>query len=228
MRILVVEDEEKVSAFVRRGLEQSAYAVDVAGTGEEALDYLATTTYDAVVLDVMLPGISGLEVVRELRRRNQAMPVLALTARSGVDDRIEGLDAGCDDYLPKPFAFQELLARLRALLRRATTVRLPELVYRDLKLDPASRTVTRDGRRIELTNKEYALLEYLMRHPEQVLTRNVLLEQIWGYDFDIQSNVLDVYMNFLRKKIDAKFARKLLHTVRGVGYVLREESEGAA
>jgi DNA-binding response OmpR family regulator len=223
MRILVVEDEEKVAAFIRRGLEQSSYSVDVAGTGEEALDFLGANEYDAVVLDVMLPGISGLEVVRELRRRKVEVPVLALTARGGLDDRIEGLDAGCDDYLAKPFAFQELMARLRALLRRSTAVRLPVLQYRDLVLDPATRTVTRGPRRIELTNKEYALLEYLMRYPEQVLTRNALLENVWGYDFETQSNVLEVYMNFLRKKIDAKTDRKLLHTVRGVGYVLREE-----
>jgi DNA-binding response OmpR family regulator len=223
MRILVVEDEEKVAAFIKRGLEQSSYSVDVARTGEEALGQLAVTDYDTIVLDVMLPGISGLDVVRELRRRKMEVPVLALTARSSLDHRVEGLDAGCDDYLAKPFAFQELLARVRALLRRATAVRLPVLQYRDLHLDPATRTVTRGGRRIELTNKEYALLEYLMRYPEQVLTRNILLENVWGYDFETQSNVLEVYMNFLRKKIDAKFPRKLLHTVRGVGYVLREE-----
>ena len=225
MRVLVVEDEEKLAAFVKRGLEQSSSSVDVAPTGEAALDFLATAEYDLVVLDVMLPGISGLDVVREVRRRKIEVPVLALTARGELDDRIEGLDAGCDDYLAKPFAFQELLARVRALLRRATTVRLPILQYRDLVLDPATRTVTRGGRRIELTNKEYALLEYLMRYPEQVLTRNTLLEQVWGYDFETQSNVLEVYMNFLRKKIDAKADRKLLHTVRGVGYVLREEEE---
>jgi DNA-binding response OmpR family regulator len=226
MRILVVEDEEKVAAFIQRGLEQASYFVDVAGTGEAALDQLATVDYDAVLLDVMLPGISGLDVVRELRRQKKEVPVLALTARGGIDDRIEGLDAGCDDYLAKPFALQELLARVRALLRRATAVRLPVLQYRDLSLDPSTRTVTRGTRRIELTNKEYALLEYLMRYPEQVLTRNVLLEQVWGYDFETQSNVLEVYMNFLRKKIDAKTEDKLLHTVRGVGYVLREETAG--
>lgn len=223
MRILVVEDEEKVAAFIRRGLEQSSYSVDVAGSGEGALDELAVNTYDAIILDLMLPGMSGLEVVREVRRLKNDVPVLALTARGALEDKVAGLDAGCDDYLPKPFAFQELLARVRALLRRNTTARVPQMVYRDLSLDPATRTVTRGGQRIELTNKEYALLEYLMRRPEQVLTRNVLLENIWGYDFDVQSNVLEVYMNFLRRKIDARFPKKLLHTVRGVGYVLREE-----
>jgi DNA-binding response OmpR family regulator len=223
MRILVVEDEEKVATFIRRGLEQSSYSVDVVGTGEEAVEHLIVNSYDVVVLDVMLPGMSGLDVVREARRRRMQTPILALTARGSLDDRIAGLDAGCDDYLPKPFAFQELLARVRALLRRSTVPGAPQLQYRDLCLDPASRAVTRCGRRVELTNKEYALLEYLMRHPEQVLTRNTLLENIWGYDFDTQSNVLEVYMNFLRKKIDAGASGKLLHTVRGVGYVLREQ-----
>lgn len=223
MRILVVEDEEKVAGFIRQGLAESGYAVDIASSGEEALALLETGEYDGIVLDVMLPGISGLDLVRELRQKRREVPVLALTARGSLDDRVEGLRAGCDDYLPKPFAFEELLARLHALLRRASAVRLPQLTYRDLTLDPGSRTVTRGGKRIELTNKEYALLEYLMRFPEQVLTRSALLEQVWGYDFETQSNVLEVYMNFLRRKIDAKSPRKLLQTVRGVGYVLREE-----
>jgi DNA-binding response OmpR family regulator len=223
MRILIVEDEEKVAAFIRKGLEQSSYAVDHAPSGEEALKLVDGTAYDAVILDLMLPGISGLDVVREIRKRKMDVPVIALTARGELDDRVAGLEAGCDDYLPKPFAFTELLARLKALLRRATTVRPAVLTYRDLTLDPVTRTVTRGTRKIELTNKEYALLEYLMRFPEQVLTRPTLLEAVWGYDFETQSNVLEVYMNFLRKKIDAKFPRKLLQTVRGVGYVLREE-----
>jgi DNA-binding response OmpR family regulator len=224
MRILVVEDEEKVAAVIRRGLEQSSYTADVAATGEEALERVNAASYDGIILDLMLPGISGLDVVRELRRRRLEVPVLALTAKGSLDARIEGLDAGCDDYLPKPFAFDELLARVRALLRRATTVRLPELTYRDLTLDPASRTVTRGGKRIELTNKEYALLEYLMRYPEKVLTRSELLERVWGYDFETQSNVLEVYMNFLRKKIDTSAEIRLLHTIRGVGYVLKAEA----
>jgi DNA-binding response OmpR family regulator len=223
MRILIVEDEEKVAAFIRKGLEQSSYAVDHAPSGEEALKLVDGTAYDAVILDLMLPGISGLDVVREIRKRKMDVPVIALTARGELDDRVAGLEAGCDDYLPKPFAFTELLARLKALLRRATTVRPAVLTYRDLTLDPVTRTVTRGTRKIELTNKEYALLEYLMRFPEQVLTRPTLLEAVWGYDFETQSNVLEVYMNFLRRKIDAKSDRKLLHTVRGTGYVLREE-----
>jgi len=223
MRILVVEDEEKVAAFIQRGLEQSEFAVDVAPTGEDALERVKGTAYDLVVLDLMLPGISGLEVVREMRRRKAETPVLALTARGALEDRVEGLNAGCDDYLAKPFAFEELLARLRALLRRATSARAPQMSYSDLSLDTSARTVTRGSRRVELTNKEYALLEYLLRFPEKVVPRNELLENVWGYDFDTPSNVLEVYMNFLRKKVDAKTDRKLLHTVRGVGYVLREE-----
>lgn len=224
MRILVVEDEEKVAAFIKKGLEQSGYTVDHAPTGEEALQQVAAhEDYATVVLDMMLPGMSGLDVVREIRRQKNDVPVVALTARGELEDRVAGLEAGCDDYLPKPFAFQELLARIRALQRRATTVRVPTLTYADLTLDPTSRVATRGSRKIELTNKEYALLEYMMRFPEQTLTRAKLLEEVWGYDFETPSNVLEVYMNFLRKKIDAKNDRKLLQTVRGVGYVLKAE-----
>jgi DNA-binding response OmpR family regulator len=226
MRILVVEDEEKVASFVRKGLEQSSYTVDVAMTGEDALAYAATNEYAAIILDIMLPGQDGLSVVRELRGQGNAVPVLALTARSALEDRVQGLDSGCDDYLAKPFAFDELLARLRALLRRQSgSGRTPRLEYAGLTLDPVTRVVTRDGKPIELTNKEYALLELLLRHPGQVFTRTAILESVWGYDFDAGSNVLEVYMNFLRKKIDQGSARRLLHTVRGVGYVLREEPE---
>ena len=222
MRILIVEDEEKVASFIRKGLEQSAYSVDVVSNGEDALTHAAAMEYDAIVLDLMLPGMDGLQVVKTLRERGSDVPVLALTARGTLEDRVKGLDAGCDDYLPKPFSFDELLARLRALLRRAGTVRTPVMEFAGLILDPATRTVTREGKRIELTNREYALLELLLRHPQQVMTRTQLIENVWGYDFDPSSNVLEVYMNFLRKKIDAGFSRKLLHTVRGVGYVLKE------
>jgi DNA-binding response OmpR family regulator len=225
MRILIIEDEEKVAAFIRKGLEENGYAVDLAATGEEGLERATTVPYDAVVLDIMLPGMNGFEVVRELRRRGVTAPVLALTARGGLDDRVAGLDAGCDDYLPKPFAFSELLARLRALLRRGPAGGVPVLEFAGLRLNVAARTAERDGKSIELTNKEYQLLEMLLRCRGQVLTRTALLESIWGYDFDTESNVLDVYVNFLRKKIDRGFERKLLHTVRGVGYVLREEEE---
>ncbi len=227
MRVLVVEDEDKVASFVRKGLEQSAYTVDVAPSGEEALDLLAVNEYDAVILDVMLSGRDGLSVVRELRSLGNAVPVLALTARGALEDRIQGLDSGCDDYLPKPFAFDELLARLRALMRRQSGGgRTPRMEYAGVVLDPVTRAVARDGRAIELTNKEYALLELLLRHPGHVYTRTAILESVWGYDFDAGSNVLEVYMNFLRKKIDVAGSRKLLHTVRGVGYVMREEAGG--
>ncbi len=225
MRILVVEDEEKVGSFIRKGLEQSSYTVDLVTTGEDALDHAAVNEYGAMVLDIMLPGKDGLTVISDLRKAGNSTPVLALTARSTLDDRVRGLDAGCDDYLAKPFAFDELLARLRALLRRQNTGRLPRLEYAGLLMDPATRAVQRDGRAIELTNKEYALLEMLLRHPEQVFTRTAILESVWGYDFDAGSNVLEVYMNFLRKKVDAPGSRKLLQTVRGVGYVLRDERE---
>lgn len=228
MRILVVEDEEKVASFVRKGLEQSAYTVDIAASGDEALDLTAVNEYDALVLDIMLPGVDGLGVVRTLRERGNNVPVLALTARSSLEDRIRGLDHGCDDYLAKPFAFDELIARLRALLRRRTGLaRIPKMEYGGLALDPVTRVVTRDGRPVELTNKEYALLELLLRHPGQVYTRTAILDSVWGYDFDAGSNVLEVYMNFLRKKIDKPGLRKLLHTVRGVGYVLRDDSGSA-
>ncbi len=225
MRILVVEDEEKVASFIRKGLEENAYSVDAAGTGEEGLEKALTGAYDLLILDMMLPGISGLEVVSGMRARQIDTPVLALTARGGLDDRVAGLDAGCDDYLPKPFAFTELLARLRALLRRGAASGPPVLEFGGLRLDVLARTVEREGRTIELTNKEYQLLEVLMRRPGQVLTRAQLLESVWGYDFDPESNVLEVYVNFLRKKIDRSHAKKLLQTVRGVGYVLREEAE---
>ena len=226
MRILVVEDEKKVASFLKQGLEQSSYTVDVVHTGEDALDYALITEYAAIVLDIMLPGRDGLSVVRELRTRKIGVPVLALTARNALEDRVQGLDSGCDDYLQKPFAFDELLARLRAILRRQSSDnRMPRLEFAGLSIDPATRAVQRDGRSIELTNKEYALLELLLRHPAQVFTRTAILESVWGYDFDAGSNVLEVYMNFLRKKIDGSGVKKLLHTVRGVGYVLREEAE---
>jgi heavy metal response regulator len=226
MRILVVEDEEKVASFIQKGLEQSAYSVDWVATAEDGLEMVRAHEYDAIVLDIMLPGMSGLELVRQLRDRGSSVPVLALTARASMEDRVAGLDSGCDDYLPKPFGFDELLARLRALLRRASSRQVPKMEFSGLEIDPVTRSVAREGKPIELTNKEYALLDMLMRRPGQVFTRTSLLENVWGYDFDSSSNVLDVYMNFLRKKIDQGFEKKLLHTVRGVGYVLKDEQEG--
>jgi heavy metal response regulator len=228
MRILVVEDEEKVASFIQKGLEQSSYTVDWAANGDDGLEYARSNEYQAIILDLMLPGMSGLEVVRELRQRGITTPVMALTARAGLEDRVAGLDSGCDDYLPKPFAFDELLARLRALMRRSSSQKSPRMEYAGLVVDPVTRRVTRDDKAVELTNKEYALLEMLIRNPGQVFTRTSIMESVWGYDFDNASNVLEVYMNFLRKKLDQGYEKKLLHTVRGVGYVLREEAATAA
>jgi DNA-binding response OmpR family regulator len=224
MRILVVEDERKVASFIRQGLEEEGYAVDVASDGVAAVELaLGGTPYDLVVLDVMLPKRDGFAVLRDLREHRMTAPVLVLTARDRVPDRITGLDLGADDYLTKPFAFEEFLARVRALLRRATAQRTPVLELADLRLDPATRRVTRGGRTISLTAREYALLEYFLRHPGRVLTRPVLAEHVWGIDFDPESNVIDVYVGYLRRKIDLPGEVRLLHTTRGTGYVLRVE-----
>jgi len=221
MRILVVEDEKKVAGFIQRGLEAEHYAVDVAHDGEAGLSLLGNGGYDLVILDIMLPRRDGFAVLREIRARRLELPVLLLTARDAVSDKVTGLDLGADDYLTKPFAFAELLARVRALLRRGGAVGPTELRVADLCLNPATREVTRSGRAIELTAKEYALLEFLLRQPGRVLSRPLIAQHVWGVDFDTSTNVIDVYVNYLRRKIDADFEPKLLHTVRGVGYVLR-------
>jgi DNA-binding response OmpR family regulator len=226
MRILVVEDERKVASFIRQGLEEEGHQVDVAEDGDSALDLAAgDPAYDLIVLDVVLPRRSGLAVLRTLRDRKVASPVLMLTARDAVSDRVAGLDAGADDYLTKPFAFEEFLARVRALLRRGSGQRAAILQVADLVLDPFRREATRNGRRITLTGREYALLEYLMRNAGRVLTRPMLAERVWGLDFDPESNVIDVYVGYLRRKVDAPGERRLLHTVRGAGYVLRAEDD---
>jgi len=217
-RILVVEDAGKLAGLLRRGLAEQGYAVDVAANGSDAVWMGTETAYDAVVLDLVLPDIDGLEVCRRLRERGRWAPVLVLTARDAVADRIRGLDSGADDYLTKPFAFGELLARLRALLRRGTGARPAVLEVGDLRLDPAARTVHRGAARIELTAKEFALLEYLMRHPGQVLSRPRLLEHVWDFGFDGDPHVLSVYVGYLREKIDKPFGRHCLQTVRGMGY----------
>ncbi len=223
MRILVVDDETAVREAVERALRLDGYEVAVAGDGREALETLEVRTPDAVVLDVLMPRIDGLEVCRRLRGRGDRTPVLMLTARDAVADRVAGLDAGADDYLVKPFALEELLARLRALLRRAAPGRdRAPLRFADLRLDPLSYEVRRGERTIELTRTEFLLLELFLQHPRQVLTRSLIFEKVWGYDFGAQSNSLEVYMGYLRRKTEAGGEPRLLHTVRGVGYVMKE------
>jgi DNA-binding response OmpR family regulator len=227
MRVLLVEDERKISAYVRRGLEEAGHAVDVAFTGPEALSWTDKAEYDAVVLDVMLPEIDGLTVCREMRKREVAAAILMLTARDSVDDRVAGLDAGADDYLVKPFAMKELLARLRALARRAVEgPRIPVLTVADLVLDPARHQVTRAGKKIVLSAREFAILEYLMRNKGLALTRTMITEHVWDYDVFHQSNAVDVYIRTLRRKMDDDYEPKLIQTIRGVGYRLTAEPEG--
>jgi heavy metal response regulator len=223
MRILVVEDEKKVANFIKRGLEEEQFAVDVAYDGEEGLYMGQTNPYDLILMDLMLPKMDGLAVIRELRTRNIMTPVLCLTAKDAVDDIVSGLDSGSDDYLTKPFAFAELLARVRALLRRGSQDRGAEIRFADLRLDPVEHKVWRNNKEIELTAKEYGLLEYFMRNPNQILTRTMIAEHVWDYTFDSFTNIIDVYVNYLRKKVDRDYEKKLIHTVRGVGYILKEE-----
>ena len=225
MRILLVEDDKKVASFIHKGLEEAGYAVAVAPDGEAGLFMGLDRVHDLIILDVMLPKKPGFQVLRELRQGSVATPVLLLTARDTVEDKVQGLDAGADDYLTKPFAFAELLARVRALLRRRAEARAPTLQVADLVLDPATRSVTRGGQPITLTNREFALLEYLLRNPGRVLTRAMIADHVWDYNFDTGTNVIDVYVNYLRKKIDAGREPKLLHTVRGAGYVLKASHE---
>ena len=221
--MLVVEDEVKMAGLLKRGLEEEGYAVDVARDGSEALWLGVENPYDAVILDVMLPDLDGFEVCRRLRSDGRWAPVLMLTARDAVPDRVAGLDAGADDYLTKPFSFTELFARLRALLRRGAGERPAVLRAGDLALDPATRKVTRGGTPVELTAKEFALLEYLLRHPGEALTRTRIIEHVWDFAYDGDSNVVDVYVRYLREKIDRPYGRDSIETVRGTGYRLREE-----
>jgi DNA-binding response OmpR family regulator len=224
MRILVAEDERKVASFVQQGLEEEGHTVDVAGDGGRALELLdGDVAYDLVILDVMLPVRDGFAVLKTMRARGLGTPVLMLTARDAVADRVTGLDLGADDYLTKPFAFDELLARVRALLRRGGAERQPLLRVADLTLDPATREVTRGGRRLVLTAREYALLEYFMRNAGRVLTRPMILEHVWGLGFDPESNLVDVYVGYLRRKIDADGDPPLIRTVRGAGYALKPD-----
>jgi two-component system OmpR family response regulator len=221
VRILLVEDEPKMAALVRKALERDGYAVDVTDNGQDAVWLGTENPYDAIILDVMIPPPDGFEVCRRLRAAERWAPILLLTARDAVTDRVTGLDAGADDYLPKPFSFEELYARLRALTRRSATTRPPVLELDELRLDPAAHTVSREGTLIDLSAKEFALLELLMRHPDEALTRTAIIESVWDFAYDGTSNVVDVYVRYLREKVDRPFGRDSIETVRGVGYRLR-------
>src|SRR5579884_383301 len=221
MRVLIVDDERKLDGMLKRGLEEHGYAVDVAYDGEEGLSLAEVEPYDLIVLDVMLPKLDGFTVCRRLRAAGRNMPVLMLTARDAVDDRVAGLDSGADDYLVKPFAFRELLARVRALLRRESFSRDPVLRVADLEVNTVTREVRRGGKPVELTSKEYAVLEYFVRHPNQVLTRTQIAEHVWNYNFVAMSNVVDVYIRYLRRKLADDREPRLLRTVRGAGYQLK-------
>lgn len=223
MRVLVVEDEPGIALFVRQGLSEAGYAVDVAGDGEEGLDYALAAEYDAIILDILLPRMDGLDVLRQVRDQGVMTPVLLLTARDAVEDRVQGLDAGADDYLVKPFAFSELLARIRALLRRPPLQAGAVLRVGDLEMDVARHEARRAQRVVELSPREFALLEYLMRHPAQVLSRTQIIEHVWNFDFSYESNVVDVYIGYLRRKLNRGSDTPLIQTVRGVGYRLSAE-----
>jgi len=221
MRILVIEDEKKVASFIKKGLEEEHYAVDTAYDGETGLYMADVNEYDLIVLDLMIPKIDGLEVLQRIRSNKNNVPILVLTAKDTVEDIVKGLDSGCDDYLTKPFNFTVFLARIRALLRREKIEKEPLLKLADLTLSPVTHKVMRGEKEIELTSKEYALLEYFMRNPDKVLTRTMISEHVWDYHFDSLTNVIDVYVNYLRRKIDKDFEPRLIHTIRGVGYIMK-------
>ncbi len=227
MRILVVEDEKKVANFVKRGLEDERYEVQIAADGEEGLRLALEKSFDLIVLDWMLPKKDGLSVLKDLRNRKIMTPVLMLTAKDSVEDIVMGLDSGSDDYLTKPFAFPVLLARVRALVRRSEQERGAQIIFADMRLDPVTHKVWRNDQEIEVTGKEYDLLKYFMRNPNQVVTRTMIAEHCWDYTFDTFTNIIDVYVNYLRQKIDRDTGRKLIHTVRGVGYVFMEDEKVA-
>lgn len=223
MRILIVEDEKKVAKFLQQGFEEEHYAVDIASDGERG-EFLATTEqYDLIILDILLPKKDGIAVLKSLRNQRVNTPIMMLTAKSATEDKVEGLDSGADDYVTKPFSFVELLARARSLLRRGASEKSTLLKIADMQLDTISHKAQRGDKTIDLTAKEYALLEYFMRNKNRVLTRTLISEHIWNYNFDTGTNVIDVYINHLRQKVDGGFPKKLIHTVRGVGYVLKDE-----
>lgn len=221
MRILLVEDDPDLAGFIQKGLREERFAVDLAHEGEEGLLMASTTPYDLLILDVMLPKLDGFTVCRRLRAAGNKTPILLLTARGTVDDRVTGLNIGADDYLTKPFAFAELLARIQALIRRSGPDQSPRLIVADLEVDPISHRVWRAGRELILTNKEYALLEYLLRNPDRVLTRTAIIEHVWDLHYDGMTNIVDVHIRALRTKVDREFSTPLIHTVRGIGYVLK-------
>jgi len=225
MRILLVEDEEKVSRFIVRGLAAESFAVDAAADGLSGLELATTYNYDLIVLDLMLPGISGTEVLRKIRSRDHRVPILMLTAKDAVSDKVEHLEAGADDYLTKPFAFAEFMARVKALLRRGSVERPSVLRVADLEVDRLSQQARRGGRRIELTAKEYSLLEYLMANARRVLSRTMIIDHVWDQSFDGATNIVDVYVRHLRNKVDDGHEQKLIRTVRGVGYMIADEAE---
>jgi DNA-binding response OmpR family regulator len=225
MRVLLVEDEAKVSRFVQRGLEAERYAVDVAADGKRAVELAAAYQYDLLILDLMLPGLSGTEVLRQIRARDEHLPVLILSARDGLGDKVEHFEIGADDYLTKPFAFAELLVRVKALLRRGAVSRSNVLKVADLELDRVTQQIRRAGQRIELTAKEYALLEYLMSNAGRVLSRTMIIKHVWDQSFDGATNIVDVYVRHLRNKVDDAHEHKLIRTVRGAGYVISEDEE---
>ncbi|MBA3458992.1 MAG: response regulator transcription factor [Deltaproteobacteria bacterium] len=226
MKLLLVEDDERIGEFVRKGLVQDAHVVDWARSGDDGLDRALHGDYDAAIVDVMLPGKSGLELIRDVRRKKTQTPIIVLSARDAVEDRIAGLESGADDYLTKPFSFVELVARLHALVRRATTSKVAfELEYKGVTLDLRTRRVTRDGTPIQLQAKEFALLEYFLRNPARVLSKTMILEHVWEYGFDPQTNVVDVLVSRLRSKLDRDHPIKLIHTLRGAGYVFRTDEE---
>jgi heavy metal response regulator len=229
MRILIVEDEKKVALFLKKGFQAESFSVDIAADGDRGSFLARTEPYDAIILDVMLPRKNGIEVLQEIRRAKVTTPVLMLTVKSDLEDRVQGLNLGADDYVPKPFAFSEVLARVRALSRRKSTDMLASLLtIGDLRMDLLSRKVTRGDKEIILTNKEFELLEYLLRNKRRVLSRVILTEHIWDMNFDSETNIVDVVINRLRRKLDDGFPAKLIHTVRGVGYVLKESSDEPA
>lgn len=223
MKILLVEDERKVANLIKKGFEEEGLIVDIAEDGEIALQKVSADGYDLIILDIMLPGKDGIEVLKEMRARGIIKPIMMLTAKDTTTDKVLGLDAGADDYITKPFVFEELLARVRALLRRGHAIEKAQPIQiHDLVIDPVTRKVTRAGKEIELTTKEYGLLEYMARNKNRILTRTMIAENVWDYQFDSLTNIIDVYINYLRKKVDKDHQKKLIHTVRGVGYMIKE------